>query len=108
MLFLNSYKAVNFSVFKQTPFQRKQTLINIRCGQLVGVDKTHEYTEQARRVRSVYAENAMYMFLNNILTTFFKNDKCFLVGFMERFLNVLRTCREGYAEILKFPKKNVL
>jgi hypothetical protein len=42
--FLNLYKAVNFSLVKQTPFQRKQALIKIRCGQLVDVANTPEHT----------------------------------------------------------------
>ena len=65
-------KAVHFSLFKQTPFQRKQVLIKSRCGQLVGVANTPEHT------------------LNKI-DTFFERYKCFCVVFMESFLNVLRT-----------------
>lgn len=43
-MFFYANKAINFSLFKQTPFQRKQALIKIRCGQLVGVANTPEHT----------------------------------------------------------------
>jgi hypothetical protein len=51
--FFYTYKAVHFSLFKQSPFQRKQALIKIRFETLNKIEDRESFVD---------ADNGMYVF----------------------------------------------
>ena len=57
--FFYAHKAFHFSLFKQTPFKRKQALIKIRCGQSVGAANTPAHTNKKAEYRFGDAEKPM-------------------------------------------------